>query len=107
MTEQQTQQRIDENWQFVQQQVRETASACGRAPDSVRIIGVSKYVDETLTRALTAAGCRDLGESRPTVDVAEVASHAGCNASVMAHDRASATQQGATFFAVQANDSFR
>ncbi len=65
MTEQQTQQRIDENWQFVQQQVRETASACGRAPDSVRIIGVSKYVDETLTRALTAAGCRDLGESRP------------------------------------------
>jgi pyridoxal phosphate enzyme (YggS family) len=65
MTEQQTQQRIDENWQFVQQQVRETLLDCGRGPDSVRIIGVSKYVDETLTRALTSAGCRELGESRP------------------------------------------
>ena len=65
MTEQQTQQRIDENWQFVKQQVCETARASGRDPDSVRIIGVSKYVDETLTRALTIAGCRDLGESRP------------------------------------------
>ena len=65
MTEQQTQQRIDQNWQFVQQQVRETALACGRDADSVRIIGVSKYVDETLTRALTTAGCRELGESRP------------------------------------------
>ncbi len=65
MTEQQTQQRIDQNWQFVQQQVRETALACGRDADSVCIIGVSKYVDETLTRALTKAGCRALGESRP------------------------------------------
>lgn len=65
MTEQQTQQRIDQNWQFVQQQVRETALACGRDADSVRIIGVSKYVDETLTRALTTAGCCELGESRP------------------------------------------
>ena len=65
MTEQQTQQRINENWQFVQQQVRETAIACARDPNSVRIIGVSKYVDEELTRALTSAGCRELGESRP------------------------------------------
>ena len=65
MTEQQTQQRIDQNWQLVQQQVRETALACGRDADSVRIIGVSKYVDETLTRALTTAGCCELGESRP------------------------------------------
>ena len=65
MTEQQTQQRIDENWQFVKQQVCETARASGRDPDSVRIIGVSKYVDENLTRALTSAGCCELGESRP------------------------------------------
>ncbi len=65
MTEQQTQKKIVENWQFVQQQVRDTALESGRAPDSVRVIGVSKYVDETLTRALTSAGCRELGESRP------------------------------------------
>ncbi|MCH2119172.1 MAG: YggS family pyridoxal phosphate-dependent enzyme, partial [Pirellulales bacterium] len=49
----------------MKQQVRETALACARDPDSIRIIGVSKYVDEQLTRALTAAGCCDLGESRP------------------------------------------
>ena len=65
MTEEQTQKRIDQNWQSVKQQVRETALACARDPDSIRIIGVSKYVDEQLTRALTAAGCCDLGESRP------------------------------------------
>ena len=64
MTEPQTQQRIDGNWQVVKQQVREAARASGRDADSVRIIGVSKYVDEKLTRALTNAGCRELGESR-------------------------------------------
>lgn len=65
MIERQTQQRIDSNWQGVKQRVREAARASGRDPDSVRIIGVSKYVDETLTRALTTAGCHELGESRP------------------------------------------
>ncbi|MAI32951.1 MAG: YggS family pyridoxal phosphate enzyme [Planctomycetaceae bacterium TMED240] len=65
MTEQETQQRIVHNWQSVQQQVRETALACGRDPNAIRIIGVTKYVDEQLTRALISAGCRDLGESRP------------------------------------------
>lgn len=65
MTEQQKQQRIDDNWKFVQQQVHDTAVECKRDPESVRIIGVSKYVDEGLTRALASTGCCDLGESRP------------------------------------------
>ena len=67
MNEKQKQQRIADNWQCIQQKVREAATASNRSPESVRIIGVSKYVDEELTRALTQAGCRDLGESRPQV----------------------------------------
>ena len=67
MNEKQTQQRIADNWHFVEQKVRQAAIDSERNPESVRIIGVSKYVDEVLTRALTQAGCRDLGESRPQV----------------------------------------
>lgn len=65
MIEKHKQQRLEDNWQHVQQQVSEATAASSRERDSVRIVGVSKYVDEHLTRALTAAGCRDLGESRP------------------------------------------
>ena len=65
MIEQQMQQRLSENWQAVQQKVREVAINSGRAEDSVQIIGVSKYVDAETTLALVKAGCRQLGESRP------------------------------------------
>ena len=44
------------------------ADACrkaGREPASVRVVGVTKYVDIAGTIALYNAGCRDLGESRP------------------------------------------
>lgn len=57
--------RIADNWQRVVEQAAESASAAGRDPRSVRIVGVSKYVDAPLTAALVAAGCHDLGESRP------------------------------------------
>lgn len=65
MIEQQQQQRLSENWQTLQQQVSEAAIRSGRDPDSVQIIGVSKYVDAEMTHALVEAGCRQLGESRP------------------------------------------
>ena len=67
MIEQQKQHRISENWRAVQQKVREAAVRAGRDPDSVQIIGVSKYVDAETTSALVQAGCRQLGESRPQV----------------------------------------
>lgn len=57
--------RIEENFRRASQQVAEALLACGRPADSVRIIGVTKYVDVELTRQLVDAGCRDLGESRP------------------------------------------
>ena len=65
MIEKQTQQRIEDNWHFIQQQVGDAAVASAREPAAVRVIGVPKYVDEKLTRSLAAAGCRELGESRP------------------------------------------
>ncbi|MCA9138061.1 MAG: YggS family pyridoxal phosphate-dependent enzyme [Planctomycetales bacterium] len=58
---------IRRNWMSVKTQVREAAESVGRNFDSVRVIGVSKYVDAATTQLLCDAGCTDLGESRPQV----------------------------------------
>jgi pyridoxal phosphate enzyme (YggS family) len=65
MNEDQIRQRLSENWQAVQSEVRDAAIGCGRSPAEIRVIGVSKYVDAPCTAALLAAGCHDLAESRP------------------------------------------
>ena len=54
-----------ENWQNVIERVHKACDQAGRDPISVRVIGVTKYVDMARTKALYDAGCRDLGESRP------------------------------------------
>ena len=44
------------------------AAAChraGRATADVRLIAVTKYVDDALTRLVAESGCLDLAESRP------------------------------------------
>ncbi|KLU05161.1 alanine racemase domain protein [Rhodopirellula islandica] len=56
---------IADNWNAVRQSVSETAERCGRSPDSVRVVGVTKYVDAEITDWLVEAGCHDLGENRP------------------------------------------
>jgi PLP dependent protein len=56
---------IKQNWEAIRQQVDDVASQHGRNAGEVLVVGVSKYVDVELTRALVAAGCRNLGESRP------------------------------------------
>ncbi len=60
-----TRKRLESNWQRVRDDVSAAAEQCGRDPSSVTIIGVSKYVDIELTKALFEAGCNHLGESRP------------------------------------------
>lgn len=60
-----TQARCRENWQAIKNRVAAACRRAGRSADSVRVIGVTKYVGLPLTRAVLAAGCRDLGESRP------------------------------------------
>lgn len=58
-------QRLNANWHHIRDAVHFAATEAGRSPQSVRIIGVTKYVDIDTTAALIAAGCKDLGESRP------------------------------------------
>ena len=54
-----------ENWQNVIERVHKACDQAGRDLASVRVVGVTKYVDIARTIALYDAGCRDLGESRP------------------------------------------
>ena len=60
-----TQARCRDNWQAVIDRVAAACRQAGRGADTVRVIGVTKYVGLPLTQAVLAAGCRDLGESRP------------------------------------------
>lgn len=57
--------RIAENLARVRGQVAEAARRSGRASDAVTLVAVTKGADDDATRALVAAGCGDLGESRP------------------------------------------
>jgi hypothetical protein len=45
--------------------VEEACRRAGRDRETVRLVGVTKYVSAGLTRLLLAAGCADLAESRP------------------------------------------
>ena len=58
---------IRSNWNTVQQRACAAAEGSGRDPQSVKIVGVTKYVDAETTRLVFDAGCHDLGESRPQV----------------------------------------
>lgn len=57
--------RIAENLAQVRGQIAEAAARARRNPDEVRLVAVTKYVGPDEIAALLAAGCRDLGESRP------------------------------------------
>jgi pyridoxal phosphate enzyme (YggS family) len=59
--------RLRENLATVRQICRDAAQTAGRAADSVRVVGVTKYVDRATTELLAKAGCLELGENRPQV----------------------------------------
>lgn len=56
---------IKKNLAFLRDRIAESESRAGRTPGSVKLIGVTKYVDEAATRELAMSGCLDLAESRP------------------------------------------
>lgn len=56
---------LHENLAAVRERIAAACRRAGRQPDTVRLVGVTKYVSPELTAALVAAGCRDLAESRP------------------------------------------
>ncbi|MFM7116473.1 MAG: YggS family pyridoxal phosphate-dependent enzyme [Planctomycetota bacterium] len=55
------------NLQRVQAEIADACSRAGRAPESVRLVAVTKYVDAAVTAELVRAGAEDLGENRPQV----------------------------------------
>jgi pyridoxal phosphate enzyme (YggS family) len=57
--------RIAENLHEVRERIARAAAKSGRSPDAITLVGVTKYVDAAVSRSLLAAGCHDLGESRP------------------------------------------
>ncbi len=57
--------RCRENLAAVRWRMAEACRLTGRDPLSVRLVGVTKYVDAPATQMLLDAGCSDLGESRP------------------------------------------
>jgi hypothetical protein len=56
---------IKKNLANVRERIAESENRVGRPPGSVRLIGVTKYVDLAATRELAESGCLDLAESRP------------------------------------------
>jgi pyridoxal phosphate enzyme (YggS family) len=57
--------RIADNLAAVRQRIADAARRCGREPDAVRLVAVTKYASLEGVRSLVEAGCHDLGESRP------------------------------------------
>ncbi|NUQ64201.1 MAG: YggS family pyridoxal phosphate-dependent enzyme [Pirellulales bacterium] len=57
--------RIAENVACVRGRIAAAASASGRSPEGIALVAVTKYVGPEEIRAVVAAGCTLLGESRP------------------------------------------
>jgi pyridoxal phosphate enzyme (YggS family) len=57
--------RIAENVAEIRQRMADAAARAGRSVDRVTLVAVTKYVGLEEIRAVVAAGCRDLAESRP------------------------------------------
>lgn len=59
--------RLKANLERIQHRIRQAEIRADRPAGSVRLIGVTKYVDAATTQQLVAAGCHELGENRPQV----------------------------------------
>ena len=56
---------IAENLANVRGRIAEAAARSGRNAEDITLVAVAKYVNTATTQSLIAAGCHDLGESRP------------------------------------------
>jgi hypothetical protein len=57
--------RIAENVSHIRGRIADAAARSGRAASDITLVAVTKYVSAAEVRDLVAAGCRELGESRP------------------------------------------
>lgn len=56
---------IADNLRRVRDRIASAADVAGRSADEITLVGVTKYVGPREAAELVAAGCTDLGESRP------------------------------------------
>jgi PLP dependent protein len=56
---------IAQNFHRVRERMARAAELAGRRLDDITLVGVTQYVGASEAAALAAAGCHDLGESRP------------------------------------------
>jgi pyridoxal phosphate enzyme (YggS family) len=56
---------IADNLRRVQERIARAAESAGRRASDITLVGVTKYVGPEEAAQLAAAGCTDLGESRP------------------------------------------
>jgi PLP dependent protein len=56
---------IADNLRRVRERIARAAEAAGRSAEEILLVGVTKYVGSQEAAELAAAGCIDLGESRP------------------------------------------
>src|SRR5215211_4993929 len=56
---------IADNLRRVQERIARAAESAGRRADEITLVGVTKYVGTREAAELAAAGCHNLGESRP------------------------------------------
>jgi pyridoxal phosphate enzyme (YggS family) len=56
---------IADNLSRVRERIAAAAESAGRRDDEITLVGVTKYVGPHEAAELVAAGCHDLGESRP------------------------------------------
>lgn len=59
------QQILQSNYDAVCERIQAAAAAAHRDASEITLVGVTKYADVETTRDFVAAGCTDLGESRP------------------------------------------
>jgi len=56
---------IAENVACIRERIARAAQRSGRPSERITLVAVTKYVSAEMVRPLVAAGCRELGESRP------------------------------------------
>jgi PLP dependent protein len=56
---------VADNLHRVQERIARAAESAGRRADEITLVGVTKFVGTNESVELAAAGCHDLGESRP------------------------------------------
>lgn len=56
---------IADNLKRVRERIAAAAELAGRGAEQIKLVGVTKYVGPDVAAKLAAAGCHDLGESRP------------------------------------------